>query len=148
MKVLGSLMLAVMLLSGVSFIKEASVSEQSITLEAIEVREVKTSHSLIPVESVYASEVTSETIKSDPLKALGLSKFVDAAKWVLAHAPDILAGLMALLVALGAVVEALTRLIPTENGKSALQKIGEYLISAGKILQKIMDFLRIPNVKK
>ena len=148
MKLLGTLILGVLLMTGVSFLAEVSIPHEHDKQGLMVSHEAPSFMSSAHAQDAAGEVVTSETIKSDPAKALGLSKIIDSAKWVLAHAPDVLSGLLALLVALGAVIEALTRLIPTEGGKSALAKVGEILIMVGGWIQKIMDFLKIPNVKK
>jgi len=46
-----------------------------------------------------------------------------------------------LLVAIGAVAEIIVRLTPTKSDDGALER-------AGHIIKKVMDFLKIPNIKK
>ena len=46
-----------------------------------------------------------------------------------------------LLIAIGAVAEIIVRLTPTKTDDGALERIGG-------IIKKILDFAKIPNIKK
>lgn len=60
----------------------------------------------------------------------------------------ILSSIALILGGLGVVVEGLTRIFPTKEEESALTKVGKFLTKAGEYVKKLLDVLRLPNVKK
>lgn len=57
--------------------------------------------------------------------------------FLVAHSQE----LAAILLAVVSVMEMVTRLTPTEKDDGAVERIGA-------VIRKVLDFLRIPNIKK
>lgn len=59
----------------------------------------------------------------------------------------ILQSIMLIMGALGLICETIIRIIPNNGKESALSKVGLTIAKIGVYVQKVMDFLKVPNKK-
>lgn len=77
-----------------------------------------------------------------------IGRLLKIAKFIIEHWDMILQSLATILGAVGVIVEAVNRLMPTESEDSALTRFGKNVAIAGEFVKKLLDKMRVPNVKK
>lgn len=68
--------------------------------------------------------------------------------WIGENYENILNSIVVVMGAMGVILETINRFIPTKNEDSAMTKLANFFVKGGGLVKKLMDYLKIPNVKK